>query len=88
MCDGKGLVGVEVRSLSHFGPVSTDEEMQTAGQPGGAMTLSELLTLICSKDGERVGGRNSCKRKMNSSTVFFFYIKANEGLFNYCFDLY
>lgn len=36
-------------SLSHFGLVATDQEMQTAGQPGEAMTLSELLTLIWSK---------------------------------------
>lgn len=42
-----------MRSLSQFGPVSTDQELQTAGQPGEAITLSEPLTLIWSKAGER-----------------------------------
>lgn len=40
-------------SLSHLGAVSTDQELQTAGQPGEAITLSEPLTLIWSKAGER-----------------------------------
>lgn len=48
---GSGDVGI----LSLFGLVATDQEMQTAGQPGEAITLSEPLTLIWSKDGERVG---------------------------------
>lgn len=63
-----------MRSLSHFGPVSTDQEMQTARQPEEAMTLSEPLTLIWSKGGERKGG-DTCTWKMNSSVT--------QGIFDF-----
>lgn len=52
--------------LFHFGPVSADQEMQTAGQPGEAITLSEALTLIWSKDAERLEKRNTYTWKMKS----------------------
>lgn len=47
----KGLVGVKVWSLPHFGTVATDQVMQTAQKAGEATILSELLALICCENG-------------------------------------
>lgn len=47
----KGLVGVKVWSLPHFGTVATDQVMQTAQKTGEAAVLSQLLALIWCKNG-------------------------------------
>ncbi len=55
-------------SLSLSGPVSTDQEIQTAVQPGEATTLSELLTLNWARNREK---RGKNKNEFSSDTRFF-----------------